>query len=88
MGAIMIRGIDEATARILKERAEKEGISVNAVLLKTLREFLGLGKKRRTAIYDDLDHLAGTWSEKDFVEFQNRIADFETVDDKLWKMDK
>ncbi len=85
MGAITIRGIDETTARILKERAKKEGVSVNAVLLKTLRESLGLEKRRRTVIYDDLDHLAGTWSEKDFVEFQKRIADFEIVDEKMWK---
>ena len=85
MGAITIRGIDETTARILKERARKEGVSVNAVLLKTLRESLGLEKRRRTVIYDDLDHLAGTWSEKDFVEFQKKIADFEIVDEKMWK---
>ena len=85
MGAITIRGIDETTARTLKERAKKEGVSVNAVLLKTLRESLGLEKRRRTVIYDDLDHLAGTWSEKDFVEFQKRIADFEIVDEKMWK---
>ena len=85
MGAITIRGIDETTARILKERARKEGTSVNAVLLKTLRESLGLEKRRRTVIYDDLDHLAGTWSEKDFIEFQKRIADFEVVDEKMWE---
>lgn len=85
MSTITIRGIDETTARILKERAKKEGISVNAVLLKTLRESLGLQKKRRNIIHNDLDHLAGTWSEKDFAEFQKRIADFEIVDKKMWK---
>jgi hypothetical protein len=30
-------------------------------------------------------NLAGTWSEKDFAEFQKRIADFEVVDEKMWK---
>lgn len=85
MSTITIRGIDETIAKILKERAKKEGISVNAVLLKTLRESLGLEKKRRKVIHNDLDHLAGTWSEKDFAEFQKRIADFETVDEKMWK---
>lgn len=85
MGAITVRGVDDATARALKERARKEGISVNAVLLKTMRESLGLKKKKRTVIHDDLDHLAGTWSEKDFTEFQKRIADFEAIDKKMWK---
>ena len=87
MSTITIRGIDEITAKILKEKAKKEGTSVNAVLLNTLKESLGLGKKKRTVVYTDLDHLAGTWSEKDFSEFQKKIADtaFETVDEKMWK---
>lgn len=85
MGAITIRSIDEETAKALKDRARKEGRSVNAVLLKTIKEALGLEKKRRTAVHDDLDHLAGTWSEKDLREFQDRIAGFETVDEKMWK---
>ena len=85
MSTITIRGIDETTAKTLKERTKKEGISVNAVLLKTLKESLGLEKKKRTVVHTDLDHLAGTWSEKDFSEFQKKIADFETVDKKIWK---
>ena len=85
MSTITIRGIDETTARVLKERAKKEGISVNAVLLKTLKESLGLETKNRTVVHTDLDHLAGTWTEKDFSEFQKKIADFETVDEKMWK---
>lgn len=85
MGVMTIRGIDDATTKVLKQKAKKEGTSVNAVLLKTLRESFGLEKKRRTIIYDDLDYLAGTWSKKDFIEFQKKIADFETVDKKMWK---
>lgn len=85
MGVMTIRGVDDTTAKVLKQRAKKEGISVNAVLLKTLRESLGLEKKRRTIVYDDLDYLAGTWSKKDFTEFQDKIADFETIDKKMWK---
>ncbi len=85
MSTITIRGVDETMARILKERAKNEGISVNAVLLKTLKESLGFAKKRRTVVHTDLDHLAGTWSEKDFAEFQKRSADFEAVDEKMWK---
>jgi len=65
MGAITIRGIDEETSRVLKEKAKREGTSVNAVLLKLIKEALGLEKRRRTITYDDLDHLAGGWSEED-----------------------
>ena len=78
MGVITIRGIDN-------EIAKKEGISVNTILLKTIRNALGLEKKKRTIVYDDLDYLAGTWNEKDYLEFKKKIADFEVVDEKMWK---
>ncbi|GAB4415237.1 MAG: hypothetical protein OHK0032_11400 [Thermodesulfovibrionales bacterium] len=85
MGAITIRGIDNEIAKALKQQARKEGSSVNTLVLRIVREALGLEKKRRTAVYTDLDHLAGTWGEKDYTEFQKRIADFETIDEKMWK---
>ena len=34
---------------------------------------------------NDLDSLAGTWSEEQETEFLNAVADFEQVDEKLWR---
>jgi len=39
----------------------------------------------KTIVHDDLDHLAGTWSNKDYKEFQKKIKDFETIDATMWK---
>lgn len=69
-----LRGIDESMAKMLKELAAKEGMRMNAFLLKTLREALRLGKKRRGAEYHDLDELAGTWKAEDAVEFEKSTA--------------
>ena len=85
MGAITIRGIDNEIAKALKERAKKEGASINSIVLRIVREALGLEKKKRTIIYTDLDHLSGTWDKKDYAEFQRKIADFETIDKNIWK---
>ena len=85
MGAITIRGIDNEIAKALKERAKKEGASINSIVLRIVMESLGLKKKRRTVIYTDLDHLAGTWDKKDYAEFQRKVADFETIDKNIWK---
>ena len=85
MGAITIRGIDNEIAKALKERAKKEDASINSIVLRIVREALGLEKKRRTIIYTDLDHLAGTWDKKDYAEFQRKIADFEIIDKNIWK---
>ncbi len=48
----------------------------------------GIGMKRiflDTNFYDDLDHLAGTWSKKDAAEFERATAVFGKVDEDLWK---
>jgi hypothetical protein len=80
-----IRGLDEPTIKALKEKAKQEGASINATLLKLLKEELGLKKKKRNVIYNDLDSLAGTWSDKEYKEFQRAIKDFEAIDETMWK---
>jgi hypothetical protein len=85
MATMTLRGIDERTAGALKERAKKEDTSVNTVMLKILKESLGLEKKKRRVLYDDLDHLAGTWSSRDAAEFEQATALFEAVDEDMWK---
>jgi plasmid stability protein len=85
MGAMTIRGLDDITIAALKEKAKQEGTSINAALVKILRKELGIEKKKHTAVYHDLDHLAGTWDKKDFAEFQKNVEDFEKIDEKMWK---
>ncbi|GAB6084467.1 hypothetical protein JCM30471_33810 [Desulfuromonas carbonis] len=40
MATMTLRGIDDQTAQALKERGSREGVSVNAVTLRLLREAL------------------------------------------------
>jgi hypothetical protein len=80
-----LRGIDDAISGALKEKARREDTSVNTVMLKILKESLGIEKKKRIVIYDDLDHLAGTWSLNDLTEFENATSAFEKVDENMWK---
>ena len=85
MTTMTLRGIDERTAEALKRRARQEGTSVNAVTLRLLRESLGIEKRKRGMVYQELDHLAGTWSEAQAEEFFSLTAVFEQVDDAMWK---
>ena len=85
MTTMTLRGIDERIAAALKEKARKEGTSVNAFVLRVLKESLGIEKKKRGVVYDDLDHLAGTWSKKDAAEFEQATAVFGKVDEEMWK---
>ena len=85
MNTMTLRGIDETTATALKEKARQEQTSVNSVTLKILKEALGVEKKKRNVIHNDLNHLAGTWSAQEEEEFSQNTAVFETIDEDMWK---
>lgn len=85
MAVMTIRGLEESVKEALKKKAKQEGASVNAVVSKIIKEQLGLQKKPRAVTYHDLDKLAGTWSDKDYLEFKRKVADFERVDEGMWR---
>ena len=80
-----LRGIDDTITIALKDKARQEESSVNAVMLRILRESLGIDKKKRSAVFSDLDHLAGTWSAQESDDFLRATAVFEKVDEDMWK---
>jgi len=82
---MIISALEDSVTEALKKRAKQEGTSVNAVVAMIIKEQLGLKKKPRTTIHHDLDKLAGTWSDRDYLEFKKKTADFEKVDEGMWK---
>jgi hypothetical protein len=54
-------------------------------MLRILKESLGIEKKKRSTVYKDLDHLAGTWSAQESDDFLRATAVFEKVDEDMWK---
>ena len=45
MATTTIRGIDDEVAKLLKDRAKSEEISVNGLILKMVKESLGIKKR-------------------------------------------
>lgn len=85
MKTITIRGVDNSLARKLKEMSREQSLSVNQFVLTSLRHHLGLDKEQiRTKAHHDLDHLFGSWTKKEFNEFEETQRDFETIDESLW----
>ena len=39
----------------------------------------------KNIIYNDLDHLSGTWSDEEFINFTANTAGFNRIDEELWK---
>jgi hypothetical protein len=86
MADLSIRGLDDEEARLLKRVARKTGKSVNAQVIEFVRQGLGLtGRPQGRPPYDDLDHLAGTWTQEEADEFVQGTAAFEKVDEDLWR---
>lgn len=85
MAVMTIRGLEDSVTQALKKRAKQEGSSVNAIVAGIIKEQLGLKKKQRTTIHHDLDKLAGTWNDRDYMEFKKKTADFEKVDEDMWR---
>lgn len=77
-----LRGIPTEVMAQLKREAKKLHVSVNILILKMIEKGLGITTAKQT--FHDLDHLAGTWSDKDAQEFEKNTKYFEKIDKELW----
>lgn len=85
MTTMTIRGIDDTLAQTLKNLAQSQGMSINALTLRLIREATGVDKKKRTTTHHDLDSLAGTWSNHDENEFRAATEQFDRIDAEMWQ---
>lgn len=85
MKTLTIRGIDPELSSAIKELASGKNLSVNKLLLKALKSFTGLSQNTAFKTYNDLDYLAGGWSEKDEKYFLDQTKHFRKIDEEMWK---
>lgn len=83
MASMSVRGLNDKALARLRRRAEREGSSLNSLVVRLLQ---GEGTQAKTRpVFDDLDALAGTWSAQDQRAFERQTAAFSEVDATLWK---
>ena len=86
MGAITLRNLPPRVERRIRQLAAREGLSLNKAVLRLLEEAVGGGTREVAAVeHDDLDHLAGSWSEKEAEQFEASLAEQRQVDDEVWR---
>ncbi len=85
MKTLTIPGIDPELSGVIKELASQKNVSVNKLLLKALKNFTGLSQNTVFETYNDLDYLAGGWSEKDENFFLDQTKYFRKIDGNMWK---
>ena len=50
-----------------------------------IEQNLGFKKKKKySAVYTDLDHLFGKWSDEEFYRIQGKIDEERKIDKDLW----
>ena len=80
MPNISLRGIDDPTLGRIKASAKRRKISVNRLIVDTLRAQFGAAQKG----FDDLDELAGKWTDAQAREFESAVAPFGEIEPGLW----
>jgi len=86
MKTMTIRGLEPSLIDRLKATAKKQDKSLNQFVIDTLKRQMGMKKgKNFTAVYHDLDHLFGKWSDKEFKKIQGKIDSERIIDKELWE---
>ena len=84
MAGMSIRGMDDQTLTRLKKQAAQEGSSLNSLALRLLQGTGAATQPGGLKKFDDLDALAGTWSDEEARDFERNTAAFAEVDAALW----
>ena len=87
MKAITLRNLPSELAKIIGQKAEEKGVSINKAVISLLEEGTGIRGKRngKKSLHHDLDSLAGSWTRDEAEEFDKSLASQRTIDLDLWK---
>ncbi len=84
--SLTIDNLDAEIIECLQAEADRRGVDVGAVAKQVLEEGLGpVTKGSAGPPYRDLKALAGTWSDEEAEAFLSIIADFDRIDEDMWK---
>jgi plasmid stability protein len=83
--AITLRNLPQELQSAIQRKAKSEGLSLNKAVQELLAEAVGLHRGRKQVLYDDLDHLAGVWSEEEAAEFDATLREQRVIEPEMWK---
>ncbi|MCZ6681134.1 MAG: toxin-antitoxin system HicB family antitoxin [Candidatus Poribacteria bacterium] len=88
MKQLTVRGVEDELHQLLQREAKRQGLSINRYVLSLLKQAVGLTEQKATQkqAFDDLDHLAGTWSREEADEFDTALKQQRQIDGELWCM--
>lgn len=84
MKSITIHKLDDETERALVGQAAREGVSLNHLVKRLLRQILGVGAENRNRKVD-FEGFCGRWSEKEGDEFDELMLELGEIDEEIWQ---
>jgi hypothetical protein len=86
MKVITLRNLSPELSAKLRQRSRQTGNSLAKTVVSLLEERLGIGSARaRPDTDDELEALAGSWSEDQADLFDQSLAEQRTVDPEIWR---
>lgn len=85
MKSITIHGIDDPLAKLIKSKAQSEGLSINKTVKKLLEESLGVKPRNKGINRSDFEEFFGIWLESERIEFEDRTDELRNVNYEDWQ---
>ncbi len=83
---LTLRNLDPRLEREIRALAKRERISLNKAASRLLQRGAGIAPVKDTdRIGSSLDHLIGTWKQREADAFLESIAACEQIDAELWE---
>jgi hypothetical protein len=82
---ITVRDLSPEVARAVREKARKEGLSLNRAVARLLEEATGHGHVGGPTLHHDLDDFAGRWTKKEADAFDAFLEEHRAIDPEMWK---
>lgn len=83
--SITIHDLEPHTAKMLRARADAEGLSLNRMVKKLLNQALGIEPREVSAQRRAFEAFCGVWTESDAREFAAATAEIREIDEGDWR---
>lgn len=85
MNAITVRNLPPELARLIRQKAKREKVSLNRAVIDLLEKATGLGKPRAEEVHTDLDRFFGCLSKEEAEELDQAIWEQRQIEPEMWK---
>jgi len=85
MKSITIHGLDDSLYDKVKDKAEKNDLSLNKTIKQILESFFGVKKGTEIDNSKKFEKFLGVWNKSDLEEFENSTKDFGHINQADWK---